>query len=202
MSHLYTRSRTLALAFMLVLSVSSVALAQDKKEKKEKKIKKLRKEKTLRQWVRQTRNAELVVVLGEDIAALAGLVIAFCFVALAALTGNAIYDAIGSIAIGVILILVSVFIAVRIKGLIVGRSAEEDLQAAIRAEIEATEGVEDLLNAITLQLGPQVMLAIKVRMTPGVSIENAIETLNKLERSIKAKFPEVAWCFAEPDVAD
>ena len=84
----------------------------------------------------------------------------------------------------------------------VGRSAEEDLQAAIRAEIEATEGVEDLLNAITLQLGPQVMLAIKVRMTPGVSIENAIETLNKLERSIKAKFPEVAWCFAEPDVAD
>ena len=165
-------------------------------------IKKLRKGRSLLQWVQQTRNAELVVVLGEDIAALAGLVIAFAFVGLAALTGNAIYDAVGSIAIGVILIFVSIFIAVRIKGLIVGRSAEEDLQAGIRAEIEATEGVEDLLNAITLQLGPQVMLAIKVRMTPGVSIEKAVATINTLERNIKAKFPEVAWCFAEPDVTD
>jgi cation diffusion facilitator family transporter len=165
-------------------------------------IRKLRKDKPLLQWLKQTRNAELVVVLGEDIAALLGLMIAFVFVGLAAATGNGIYDAIGSISIGVVLICVSIFIAVRIKGLIVGRSAEEDLQAAIHAQIEASDGIEDLLNAITLQLGPQVMLAIKVRMTPGLSIEKAVENLNALERSIKAKFPEVTWCFVEPDVAD
>ena len=165
-------------------------------------IRKLRKGRSLRYWVKHTRNAELVVVLGEDIAALLGLVIAFVFVALAAITGNGIYDAIGSISIGVVLICVSIFIAVRIKGLIVGRSAEDDLQAAIRAEIEATAGIERLLNAITVQLGPQVMLAIKVRMTPGLSIENAVANLNALERSIKTKFPEVSWCFVEPDVTD
>ncbi len=165
-------------------------------------IRKLRKEKSLLQWLKQTRNAELVVVLGEDVAALVGLVIAFVFVSLAAVTGNGIYDAIGSISIGVVLICVSIFIAVRIKGLIVGRSAEEDLQAAIHAQIEASDGIEDLLNAITLQLGPQVMLAIKVRMTPGLSVEKAVENLNALERTIKARFPEVAWCFVEPDVAD
>ena len=165
-------------------------------------IRKLRKEKSLRHWVKHTRNAELVVVLGEDIAALAGLIIAFAFVGLAAMTGNPLYDAIGSIAIGVILIFVSIFIAVRIKGLIVGRSAEEDLQAAIHAEIEASEGIDDLLNAITLQLGPQVMLAIKVRMVPGTSLEKAVAQLNALERNIKARFPEVAWCFVEPDVTD
>jgi cation diffusion facilitator family transporter len=165
-------------------------------------IRKLRKDKPLLQWLKQTRNAELVVVLGEDIAALLGLMIAFVFVGLAAATGNGIYDAIGSIAIGVVLICVSIFIAIRIKGLIVGRSAEEDLQAAIHAQIEASDGIEDLLNAITLQMGPQVMLAIKVRMTPGLSIEKAVENLNALERNIKAKFPEVTWCFAEPDVTD
>jgi cation diffusion facilitator family transporter len=165
-------------------------------------IRKLRKERSLRYWVKHTRNAELVVVLGEDIAALLGLVIAFAFVALAAATGNVMFDALGSITIGVILILISVFIAIRIKGLIVGRSAEEDLQAAIHAEIEASDGIEDLLNAITLQLGPQVMLAIKVRMTPGIAIEQAVANLNALERNIKAKFPEVAWCFVEPDVED
>ena len=165
-------------------------------------IKKLRKEKSLRQWLKQTRNAELVVVLGEDIAALLGLIIAFAFVALAAATGNSVFDAIGSITIGVILIFVSVFIAIRIKGLIVGRSAEEDLQAAIHAQIEASDGIDDLLNAITVQLGPQVMLAVKVRMTAGITLEKAVENINALERTIKAKFPEVAWCFVEPDTAD
>jgi cation diffusion facilitator family transporter len=165
-------------------------------------IRKLRKDKPLLHWVKHTRNAELVVVLGEDLAALLGLVIAFVFVALAAATGNGVYDAIGSIAIGVVLICVSIFIAVRIKGLIVGRSAEEDLQAAIHAQIEASDGIEDLLNAITLQLGPQVMLAIKVRMTAGLSVEKAVENLNALERNIKARFPEVTWCFVEPDIAD
>jgi hypothetical protein len=51
-------------------------------------------------------------------------------------------------------------------------------------------------------MGPQVMLAIKVRMRAGLSLDTAIERLNALERRIKAKFPEVAWCFVEPDVAD
>jgi len=165
-------------------------------------INKLRKGRTLRQWIDTTRNVELVVVLGEDLAALVGLVIAFVFVSLATVTGNPVYDAFGSIVIGVVLIIVSLFIAVRIKGLIVGRSAEEDLQKAIAEHIEATDGIEKLLNAITLQLGPQVMLAIKVRMTPGISIEKAVELINGLERSIKARFPEVAWCFVEPDDAD
>jgi divalent metal cation (Fe/Co/Zn/Cd) transporter len=165
-------------------------------------IRKLRKGRTMRQWLRQTRNAELVVVLGEDVAALLGLVIAFVFVALASATGNVVFDAVGSISIGVILVCISIFIAIRIKGLIVGRSAEEDLQAGIRAEIEASDGIDDLLNAITLQLGPQVMLAIKVRMTPGITLETAIANLNVLERNIKAKFPEVAWCFVEPDTHD
>jgi cation diffusion facilitator family transporter len=165
-------------------------------------INKVRRGRTLRQWVATTRNAELVVVLGEDLAALVGLILAFVFVSLAAATGNSVYDAFGSIVIGVVLIIVSIFIAGRIKGLIVGRSAEEDLQKAVSEHIESTDGIEDLLNAITFQLGPQVMLAIKVRMTPGIDIEKAVELINGLERSIKAKFPEVAWCFVEPDNTD
>ena len=165
-------------------------------------IGKLRRGRTLRQWLKQTRNAELVVVLGEDVAALIGLALAFIFVSLAAITGNPLYDALGSIVIGVVLIIVSIFIAVRIKGLIVGRSAEEDLQAALRAQIEASDGIEDLLNAITLQLGPQVMLAIKVRMMAGTTLAQAVAQLNALERNIKAKFPEIAWCFVEPDITD
>ncbi len=165
-------------------------------------IKRLRKERSLRDWLRTTRNAELVVVLGEDVAALVGLVLAFGFVSFAAITGEVRYDAMGSIVIGIVLIAVSLFIAIRIKGLIVGRSAEEDLQAGIRAEIAAQPGVEKLLNAITIQLGPQVMIAVKVKMTAGAAIESAVANINQLEKRIKARFPEVAWCFVEADVVD
>ncbi len=165
-------------------------------------VRKLRKEKSLLAWLRTTRNAELVVVLGEDVAALLGLAIAFTFLSVATVTGNTAFDAMGSIAIGVVLVCVSVFVASRIKALIIGRSAEEDLQAEIRAEIDRDPGIDKLLNAITLQLGPQVMLAVKVRMKPGISIEEAVGRINSLERRIKQQFPEVAWCFVEPDVED
>lgn len=165
-------------------------------------IARLRGQRSLREWLRSTRNAELVVVLGEDVAALIGLVLAFAFVSLAALSGDARFDALGSIAIGVVLIGVSIFIAVRIKSLIVGSSAEAQLRAAIVAEIDQDPAIEKLFNAITFQLGPDVMLAAKVKMNGGISIEQAVAHINGLERRIKARFPEVAWCFIEPDVED
>lgn len=186
---------------MLVLGVSVVlefgSLAGCLRE-----INKLRGAKPFGKWLSGTRNAELVVVLGEDIAALVGLVLALGFVALATLTGNMVFDAIGSIAIGVVLIIVSIFIAVRIKGLIIGTSAEDDLRTAIDSEIRADPAIRELFNAITLQLGPQVMLAAKVRMTPGISIDEAVVQINRLEARIKEKFPEVKWCFVEPDSSD
>ncbi len=165
-------------------------------------IAKLRRGRSLVQWVRRTRNAELVVVLGEDIAALLGLVIAFVFVSVAALTGDTRFDAAGSIAVGVVLIAISAFIAARIKRLLVGTSAEEDLQEAIGDLIRSDPEIEGLFNAITQQMGPQVMLAAKIRMRPGISIESAVASINALERRIKERFPEVGWCFIEPDVED
>ena len=167
-----------------------------------KEIKHLRGSKSFGYWLKNTRNAELVVVLGEDVAALVGLGLAFGFVALTAATGNPQFDAMGSIAIGIVLILVAIFIAIRIKGLIVGRSAEEDVENAIRQEIDTDPKILRLLNALTMQFGPQVMLAAKVQMNPGISIEEAVDHINQLEVRIKQKFPEIAWCFIEPDDKD
>jgi len=165
-------------------------------------IRKVRRGRAFGEWLRNTRNAELVVVLGEDIAALAGLVIAFAFVWLASATGDTRYDAIGSISIGVVLILVALFIAGRIRTLLIGKSAEPALERQIDALIAADPAIEKLLNTITLQMGPKVMLAAKVQMRPGLSIETAVTHINELERRIKETAPEVAWCFVEPDVTD
>lgn len=165
-------------------------------------IKLIRGTRTFRAWLRGTRNAELVVVLGEDIGALLGLLLALGFLLLAAITGNPVFDAIGSICIGLVLLVISVFIAMRVRSLLVGRSADPDIVATIDSIIAVQPGIEKALNVITIQFGPDTMLAAKIRMTPGADIETAIGRINALERTLKQRIPNLAWCFIEPDVED
>lgn len=165
-------------------------------------IRTLRAGRSFRQWLAVTRNAELVVVLGEDVAAEIGLVLAFIFVALAGWTGDTRYDAVGSICIGVVLIVVSIFVAIRIKSLIVGRSAEPRLRAMIEEVIEEDPAIACLLKTITLQIGPKIMLAIKIRMQSNLTIEEAVTHINALEKRLKLRVPALGWCFVEPDVRD
>jgi cation diffusion facilitator family transporter len=165
-------------------------------------IKKLRQNRSLREWLRTTRNAELVVVLGEDIAALIGLALAFGFLGWADFSGDPRFDAYGSICIGVVLIVVSIFVALRIKALLVGRSAEPRVREQIDRIIEADPDIEELLNTITIQMGPKVMLAAKIRMRSGLTIDEAVEHINELERTLKRALPELGWCFVEPDSTD
>lgn len=165
-----------------------------------KEIKKIRKGKSFWNWFKNTRNAELVVILGEDTAAIIGLALAFIFVSIAWVTGNPMYDAIGSICIGVILIFISIFIGWRIKSLIVGRSAEPNLVELIDSIIENDDSIEKLLNTITMQFGADIMLAAKLKMKAGLSIEEAVKQINELEDEIQRQVPTVKWCFMEPDI--
>jgi cation diffusion facilitator family transporter len=165
-------------------------------------IRKIRRGRPFMEWFRHTRSAEFVVVLGEDIAALAGLVIAFGFLSMAAVTGDTRWDAAGSISIGIVLIVVAVFLAGRISMLLIGKSAEPQLERMLKECVERDPAIEALLNTITLQFGSKVMLAIKVRMQSGLTIDAAVDRINELERQIKEAHPEVGWCFVEPDVTD
>ena len=165
-------------------------------------IGKVRGTKSLRNWLTHTRSAELVVILGEDVAAIIGLVLAFCFLGLSAITGDPVFDAMGSVAIGIVLVTVSAFVAARIRSLLVGRSAEPELVALIDEIIAADPAIEELLNTITLQFGPDVMLAAKLRFMPDLTIAEAVARINALEVRIKERAPAVRWCFIEPDVTD
>jgi len=157
---------------------------------------------SLWRWVNETRSAELVVVFGEDLAAVLGLSLAFAFVWVAAWTGNRVWDAAGSLAIGSLLVTVALFVAYRIKALLIGRSADPEIVAVIEHEIESDPAIRELLNALTVQVGPQVMLAAKLRMREDLSIEGACEAINALERRLKRAVPQIGWCFMEPDVRD
>lgn len=165
-------------------------------------IGKVRGDRPFLQWLKHTRNSELVVVLGEDVGAQLGLIFALGFLIMASMTGNPVYDAIGSICIGVILIVISVFVAWRIRSLLVGRSADPDIQDAIDAVIGDQEAIEHCFNTITVQYGPDTMLAAKIKMRSDLNIDEAVASINRLERELKARIPKLKWCFIEPDVSD
>lgn len=165
-------------------------------------IEKVRAGRPFGEWLKHTRNSELVVVLGEDIGAQLGLVLALCFLILAFVTGNPMYDALGSICIGAVLLVISVFVAWRVKSLLVGRSADPEIQQAIDAIICEQQGIECVLNTITIQFGPDTMLAAKVKMDRALKVNDAVASINALERELKARIPKLKWCFIEPDVVD
>jgi cation diffusion facilitator family transporter len=165
-------------------------------------VEKVRQGRSLWRWLNESRRSELVVVFGEDLAALLGLSVALVFVGLAIATGDRSYDAMGSLAIGVLLVVIAVFVAVRVKALLIGRSADPNLVAAIEREIDRDPMILEVFNLITVQVGAQVMLAAKVRMQAGLSLDEAIDHLNRLETHLKARIPDIGWSFMEPDVAD
>lgn len=165
-------------------------------------IRKVRGDRPFGDWLKHTRSSELVVVLGEDIGAQLGLVLALGFLIAASVTGNPMFDALGSICIGVVLIVISVFVAWRIRSLLVGKSADPEIQAAIDEIICEQDGIECVFNSITIQFGPDTMLAVKVKMRGDLNIDDAVANINALERKLKSRIPKLKWCFVEPDITD
>jgi cation diffusion facilitator family transporter len=165
-------------------------------------INKVKQNVSLWTWVKNSRQSELIVVLGEDIAALLGLTFAIISIVLAIVTGNPVFDAIGSIGIGVLLILVSFFLAIKVKGLLIGQSADDETTSDIRVFLEKRPEIDRLLNLITIQLGPQIMIAIKAKMTKVESVNQLIKNINNCESELKKHNPSIQWVFFEPDIAD
>ena len=157
---------------------------------------------SLWQWFRTSRQSELLVIFGEDVAALGGLALALGFIALSMITGNPMWDAVGSICIGVLLVLVAILVGVEVKALLVGQSAEPSVLARLRAFIEAQPEVAQVYSLITQQLGSEIMLAVKARMEPVASDTALIEAINAVERRLRAEFAQLRWIFFEPDLAD
>ncbi len=164
-------------------------------------VSKVRHGRSLWRWFRESRQSELVVILGEDLAALLGLVLALLAILFAIYTGNPFWDALGSMAIGTVLILVAWGIAVEIKGLLIGQSTDPEAEKRMRALLEQHPGVLRVLRLLTMQLGTSVMVAVKVQMKPA-SAADMVACINRAEKALRAEFPEIQWLFFEPDVAD
>jgi cation diffusion facilitator family transporter len=188
-----------AMVAVLVLGVS-VALESFSLWGAMKEIKKESGGKPLLAWFRETRQSELMVVAGEDIAALAGLATAFIAVVLSFVTGNPVFDALGSIVVGFILMVVAALLLREVKSLIVGESASPEIRDAITTFVEEQPEVAKVFRIITLAHGDRLVIAVKAKMTEQTSATKMVDDINVVEQRIQDKFPSAHWVFFEPDV--
>ncbi len=165
-------------------------------------VNKIRGNRTLFTWFRESRESELLVVFGEDLAALVGLTFALLAVGLAMYTGNPLFDALGSIVIGVLLIIIAVMIGIQVKRLLIGQGVDPATHKAIAGFLEDQEEINKLFNLITLQLGQDVMVAVKAEMCDFSNQTEMIKAINRCEKRLKTEFPQIVWSFFEPDMRD
>ena len=152
-------------------------------------------------FIRAARQPELPVILLEDFGALIGLVLALLGVGIATLTGNGIYDGLGTMAIGVLLVVIAVILAIETKSLLLGESATPEDQRKIVAAIEEGEGVLSVIHMRTLHLGPdEVLVAAKVAVGPDQTAQDIARGIDATEERIRAAVPSARVIYLEPDL--
>ncbi|WGD38570.1 cation diffusion facilitator family transporter [Lysinibacter sp. HNR] len=161
----------------------------------------LRGNKSWVQFVRRSKAPELPVVLLEDVAALAGLVIALLGVGLTTITGNGLFDGIATILIGILLIAVAIILGVEIKSLLVGEGASDEDIVLIEKALLRDDEIERIIHMKSLYLGPdEFLIGAKIAVSPRKTIAELSVLINKAEERIRNAVPAARVIYLEPDV--
>lgn len=155
---------------------------------------------SLWKWFRRTTSADLLVIFTEDAAAMVGLLIATLSLVVAWVTGDSRWDALGSILVGVLLVVVAVLLAYEIKSLLIGEAPATDFRTYLEQRLAVAVPGAEVLRLIVLQIGSHEVL-LSCKLTPGqvTDVHTLIQGINQVEREMKQKFPEIRWQFFEPD---
>lgn len=152
-------------------------------------------------YLRDTKDSDLVVVFGENSAAVLGLAFAIVALVLADRTGDGRWDGIGSVLIGVVLVGVAGFLAREVKSLLVGESADPEITDVAKKIALEQPDFERVLHVVTIQQGPgEVMVSIKLAFANHLSIEEVCRRINDFEAKLRSEKPEIRWLFVEPDI--
>lgn len=152
-------------------------------------------------FLADTKDSDLVVVFGENAAAVLGLVIALGAILYTMLTGDPRADAIGSLLIGIVLVGVAVFLAREVKSLLVGESADGVITEAAQKLASANPRITEILQCITMQQGPgEVLVALKVRCEANLTAQELSRAINDFEIALRKERPEAKFIFVEPDL--
>jgi cation diffusion facilitator family transporter len=153
------------------------------------------------QFIRQSKSPELPVVLLEDFGALIGLVLALLGVGLTLLTDNSVFDALGTIAIGVLLGVIAIILIIEMKSLLIGEGAAPPVLGRIVGAIENSGPVQRVIHIRTQYLGPEELLvAAKIALSPCVSAEDVARGIDEAEQRVRTAVPEARLIYLEPDL--
>ena len=154
------------------------------------------------QFIRTAKQPELPTVLLEDVAAETGLFFALAGVLLAHFTHEPRWDAVGSIAIGVLLVVVAFILGAEMKGLLIGETALPETRIALAAALRGHHHVQEVIYLHTEHLGPDVLLvAAKVIFDPSLSAADVSRSIDEAEVKMRAAVPAARFIFIEPDIA-
>jgi cation diffusion facilitator family transporter len=152
-------------------------------------------------FIRRARAPELPVVILEDFAALIGLVLAFICVALAVVTGDGVWDGVGSVAIGLLLAFVAVVLAIETKSMLIGESAIGEIEKKITTELESVEEIDRVIHLRTLHLGPEELLvAAKIAVARDDTAADVARAIDAAESRIREAVPMAHHIYIEPDL--
>lgn len=152
-------------------------------------------------FIRGAKAPELPVVLLEDAGALVGLVFALAGVTVAVLTGDARWDGVGSLAIGLLLVLIAVFLAMEMNSLLIGESGTAEHVTAIRRALEEGKDVERIIHLKTLHLGPdELMVVAKIAVRHDETAASVARAINGAESRIRSAVPIARVIYLEPDI--
>jgi cation diffusion facilitator family transporter len=152
-------------------------------------------------FIRHAKQPELPIVLLEDVAALTGLVFAFLGVGLTILTHDPLWDALGTIAIGALLVVVAVILGIETKSLLVGEGASRADVERIRDAFNNSPKVEALIHMKTLYLGPdELLVAAKVAFPKTTKVAEVARAINDVEADIRGAVPAARVIYIEPDI--
>lgn len=152
-------------------------------------------------FVRRAKSPELPVILLEDLGALLGLVFALFGVTMAVVTGNPVWDAIGTLMIGVLLAVIAIILAIETKSLLLGEGATPEMERQIRAALEGSAEVERVIHMRTLHLGPEELLvAAKIAVTHDDTAAEVARGIDEAEQRIREAVPIARVIYLEPDL--
>lgn len=153
------------------------------------------------QFIRRSKSPELPVVLLEDLGALVGLILAVAGLGMAEITGNPRWDAVGSIAIGSLLVVIAVILVIEMKGLLIGEAASPATLASIQQTMESSDQVRKVIHIKTQHIGPdELLVGAKLSFDSHLDLPALAEAINEVEHRVRQAVPAARVIYIEPDI--
>ncbi len=153
------------------------------------------------QFVRRSKSPELPVVLLEDLGAMVGLIFAVAGLGLAEITGEPRYDAVGSIAIGILLVVIAITLVIEMKSLLIGESASPAMLRSIQTTMEGSAHVQRLIHLRTEHIGPdELLVGAKLAFDGSLDSVALCTAINEVEHRVREAVPTARVIYIEPDV--